>query len=53
MNYFFSLLLTLFYSASCFGGIATEVSLRDKIGQMLLVGFDGKKINAQSPIVKK
>ncbi|WP_454783222.1 glycoside hydrolase family 3 protein [Legionella sp. WA2022007384] len=52
MNYFFSLFLTLFFSASCLAGIKTEVSLRDKIGQMLLVGFDGKQINNQSPIVK-
>lgn len=29
-----------------------SVNLRDKIGQMLLIGFEGKKINAQSPIVK-
>nr|WP_242604188.1 glycoside hydrolase family 3 N-terminal domain-containing protein [Legionella beliardensis] len=29
-----------------------DVSLRDKIGQMLLIGFDGKKIDAHSPIVK-
>lgn len=30
-----------------------KVSLRDKIGQMLLVGFDGKKVNAQSKIVQE
>lgn len=29
-----------------------EVSLRDKIGQMLLIGFDGKQVNSESPIVK-
>ncbi|MCW8397863.1 glycoside hydrolase family 3 protein [Legionella sp. PATHC038] len=52
MNYFFSLLFTLFFSASCLAGPISEVSLRDKIGQMLLIGFDGKKINAKSPIVK-
>ncbi|QMT59868.1 glycoside hydrolase family 3 protein [Legionella sp. PC997] len=52
MNYFFSLFLTLFFSVSCFAGITTEVSLRDKIGQMLLIGFDGKQINNRSPIVK-
>ncbi|KTC79153.1 N-acetyl-beta-glucosaminidase [Legionella cherrii] len=52
MNYFFSLLLALFFSASCLAGPISEVSLRDKIGQMLLIGFDGKKINAKSPIVK-
>ncbi|CAM2968217.1 N-acetyl-beta-glucosaminidase [Legionella steigerwaltii] len=52
MNYFFSLLFTLFFSTSCLAGTTSEVSLRDKIGQMLLVGFDGKKINANSSIVK-
>lgn len=52
MNYFFSLFLALFFSASCLAGPISEVSLRDKIGQMLLIGFDGKKINAKSPIVK-
>lgn len=30
----------------------SEVSLRDKIGQMLLIGFEGKKVTAESPIVK-
>lgn len=30
----------------------SEVSLRDKIGQMLLIGFKGKKINDKSFIVK-
>lgn len=52
MNYFFSLVLALFFSTSCLAGTASEVSLRDKIGQMLLIGFNGKKINAQSAIVK-
>ncbi len=27
-------------------------SLRDKIAQMLIIGFDGKSINAHSPVVK-
>ncbi|KTD18805.1 N-acetyl-beta-glucosaminidase [Legionella lansingensis] len=31
---------------------AQEPSLRDKIGQLLIVGFDGKEVNEQSPIVK-
>ena len=30
---------------------AAEISLRDKIGQMLLVGFQGKAVNEHSPIV--
>ncbi|HHF0524787.1 TPA: glycoside hydrolase family 3 protein [Legionella anisa] len=52
MNCFYSLLFALFFSTSCLAGVASEASLRDKIGQMLLVGFDGKKINEQSAIVK-
>ncbi|MBN9228785.1 MULTISPECIES: glycoside hydrolase family 3 protein [Legionella] len=52
MNYFFSLLFAFFFSTSCLATTVSEVSLRDKIGQMLLIGFDGKKINDQSPIVK-
>lgn len=52
MSYIFSLTLCLFLSATCFASLDPEVSLHDKIGQMLLLGFDGKTINAQSPIVK-
>ncbi len=29
-----------------------EINLRDKIGQMLILGFDGKEINRQSAIVQ-
>lgn len=32
---------------------ACEVSLRDKIGQMLIVGFDGKSVTDESLIVKQ
>lgn len=32
--------------------MAFDVSLRDKIGQMLIIGFEGKEINRQSPVVK-
>lgn len=32
--------------------IAGEVSLRDKIGQMLIIGFDGKTVNSNSPVIK-
>jgi beta-N-acetylhexosaminidase len=28
-----------------------QPSLRDKIGQMLIIGFDGKQVNQQSPVV--
>lgn len=30
----------------------SELSLRDKIGQMLIIGFEGKQVTAQSTIVK-
>jgi beta-N-acetylhexosaminidase len=32
--------------------VAAPISLHDKIGQMLLIGFDGKHIDAKSEIVK-
>ncbi|HVT62181.1 MAG TPA: glycoside hydrolase family 3 N-terminal domain-containing protein, partial [Legionellaceae bacterium] len=35
-----------------FADAIPEVNLRDKIGQMLLIGFDGKKVTADSEIVK-
>lgn len=50
MNYFIPLLLSLCFSAPTFA--AETSNLRDKIGQMLLIGFDGKEINAHSSIVK-
>lgn len=52
MNYFLSLLIALGLSAQCMAEVKQEISLRNKIGQMLLIGFDGKRINAQSEIVK-
>ncbi|KTD47134.1 N-acetyl-beta-glucosaminidase [Legionella rubrilucens] len=52
MNYFVSLLISLCFSSSVMAGVTPEVSLRDKIGQMLLIGFDGKNVNAQSKIIK-
>lgn len=52
MNYFLSLLVSLCFSTSAIAGTISEVSLRDKIGQMLLIGFDGKKIDKQAPIVE-
>lgn len=52
MKYFFSLLISLCFFISSTTNSTPEVSLRDKIGQMLLIGFNGKKINALSPIVK-
>ncbi|MFA5959963.1 MAG: glycoside hydrolase family 3 N-terminal domain-containing protein [Tatlockia sp.] len=51
MKYFISLLLL--FSLSC-GKIASagDIPLRDKIGQMLIVGFEGKTVNNDSPIVQ-
>lgn len=51
MNYFS--ILTIAWSF--FVGVpahATPLSLREKIGQMLIIGFEESHINAQSPIVK-
>jgi len=36
----------------CSLSFAAEISLRDKIGQMLIFGFDGKTIDINSPVVK-
>ena len=54
MRYFVALILCSIFliSTNTAAGTASAVSLRDKIGQMLLVGFDGKKIDAQSQITK-
>lgn len=53
MRYFLSLLLSVFVSLNAMADdVANKVSLRDKIGQMLLIGFDGKKVSAHSSIVK-
>jgi len=51
---YFILLSILLSSLSLYGEkpFTTHSSLRDKIGQMLIVGFNGKEINNQSPIVK-
>ncbi|KTD56330.1 N-acetyl-beta-glucosaminidase [Legionella santicrucis] len=52
MNSIISLLLFLGISVSCIACATSEISLRDKIGQMLLIGFEGKEVNAQSSIIK-
>lgn len=52
MNSIISLLLFFGISVSCIACATSEISLRDKIGQMLLIGFEGKEVNSQSPIVK-
>lgn len=45
-------MMVLFLLMSATTNATSEVSLRDKIGQMLLIGFEGKKVNAESPVVK-
>lgn len=55
MKYFINLLTFFILSAPVFSANnlkAKSPSLREKIGQMLLIGFEGKKINTHSPIVK-
>lgn len=52
MKSFFSVLLSLCFFISNTVNAKSEVSLRDKIGQMILIGFDGKKIDSLSPVVK-
>ncbi len=52
MRYFIVFLLALSFSTSTIASNKSEVSLRDKIGQMLLIGFDGKKVSKHSPIIK-
>lgn len=45
-------ILSLTLLCWCSVSLATETSLRDKIGQMLIFGFEGKAIDIHSPIVK-
>ncbi|MBA3537397.1 MAG: glycoside hydrolase family 3 protein [Tatlockia sp.] len=52
MRYFIFSLISLCLSFSTMADVKPEVSLRNKIGQMLLIGFDGKKVNAKSAIIK-
>lgn len=52
MKHFFTFLISLCFFTAPLAEAATELGLREKIGQMLLVGFDGKEISSQSPIVK-
>lgn len=44
------LLLILSFFSTCF--FAAEVSLREKIGQMLIVGFQGKRVDAHAAIAQ-
>ncbi|KTC75354.1 N-acetyl-beta-glucosaminidase [Legionella birminghamensis] len=49
----FKLSILILFSALLGSPIfADEISLRDKIGQMLIVGFEGKTVDSNSPIVK-
>ena len=52
MMRYLSILLVLCFSINTFAAANATVSLRDKIGQMLLIGFDGKKVTVRSPIVQ-
>lgn len=49
---YFKRFLSLALLCWCGLSFATQVSLRDKIGQMLIIGFDGKSIDVNSPIAK-
>ncbi len=52
MKYIFSFIMGICCSMNLFAHTYPYVTLRDKIGQMLLIGFDGKKVDPQSAIVK-
>lgn len=52
MNRLISLLIAFSLSFPCMAWLKKEITLRNKIGQMLLIGFEGKQINAESNIVK-
>ena len=54
MRYFIimMMLLGLLHGEVAQANQTKQVSLRDKIGQMLIIGFDGKQVNQQSPVVK-
>lgn len=49
---FFVVVLILLFSSVAIPNSDNKVSLRHKIGQMLLIGFDGKNINSKSKIVE-
>lgn len=52
MKYLITLIISLCLTSNLLATPTHQVSLRDKIGQMLLIGFDGKSINSESVIVK-
>lgn len=45
----FALLLSMLIGGNVY---AEPISLREKIGQMLILGFEGKSVDMQSPIIK-
>jgi beta-N-acetylhexosaminidase len=45
----FALLLSMLIGGNVY---AEPISLREKIGQMLILGFEGKSVDLQSPIIK-
>lgn len=47
-----SIILSFFLILVTTVACATEVSLRDKIGQMIILGFQGKVVDEKSPIVQ-
>ena len=49
----FALFISLFlYASTVIADDAPALSLRNKIGQMLIIGFEGKKVDIQSKIIK-
>ncbi|MFI4918906.1 MAG: glycoside hydrolase family 3 protein [Legionellales bacterium] len=50
LTYFSKRLFIAVFLCGCSFVHASEPSLREKIGQMLIIGFQGKVINEQSPI---
>lgn len=53
MKYLISLVLSLCISTPILAIKPHTPSLRDKIGQMLLIGFDGKQVSGQSDIIQQ
>ncbi|MBP6918689.1 MAG: glycoside hydrolase family 3 protein [Legionellaceae bacterium] len=52
MRHFISTTLFLVSILLCHTSFAQEISLRDKIGQMLIIGFKGDTINQDTPIAQ-
>jgi beta-N-acetylhexosaminidase len=52
MKYLITLLLCVYCATNTLAHPTPKPSLREKIGQMLVIGFDGTEIDAQSQIVR-